>query len=210
MQSAASQRKGKLREVAARKADKRTEKKRELAESAILTLAQIGYANTSLRDIATQCGVSVGVIHYYFEDKVDLISYCVQQYKAEFVAKMETIIESGSSRESIVEGFTDGLVRAIEEDSDSHRLWYDIRAQALFDESFRPTVSEIERSLIGIVRRLLDRLDAKGIDPVDAYTALDGRLRFCLQQYVEQQKGAIPDFRSAVLRLFRSLGLPAA
>ena len=209
MDKAVAQKIGKMRKVAKRKADKRAEKKRELAESAILTLAQLGYANTSLRDIATQSGVSVGVIHYYFEDKIDLISYCVRQYKAEFVAKMETIIESSTSPDSIVEGFIDGLVRTIEEDADAHRLWYDIRSQALFDENFRATVEEIEGSLIAIVRRLLDGLGASGVDPIDAYTTLDGRFRYCLQHFVRDDRNALPAFRAALQRFFLSPGFAA-
>ncbi|BCH35611.1 TetR family transcriptional regulator [Mesorhizobium sp. L-8-10] len=207
MDTAAAQKIGRMREVAERKADKRVEKKRELARSAILTLAQLGYANTSLRDIATQSGVSVGVIHYYFEDKIDLISYCVEQYKAEFVARMRLIIDSSTSPDSMVEGFIDGLARTIEEDADAHRLWYDIRTQALFDESFRPTVNEIEGALIGIVRHLLDRLGATAIDPIDAYAALDGRFRYCLQHFVQQDANAVRDFRAALARLFLLLGL---
>ena len=87
-----------------------------------------------------------------------------------------------------------------------HRLWYDIRTQAMFDENFRSIVNEIEEALIGIVVRLLDRIETKDVDPIDAYTALDGRFRYCLQQYVEHKEGAISEFRAALERLFRSFG----
>lgn len=210
METAATQKIGQMRRAAQKKADKRSEKKRELAQSAIRTLAQLGYANTSLRDIASQSGVSVGVIHYYFEDKIDLISYCVEQYKADFVARMQQIIDTATSRDSIVERFIDGLVGTIVEDAAAHRLWYDVRSQALFDDSFAVTVNEIEESLIDIVRRLLDRFEATEVDPVDAYATLDGRFRYCLQRFVQNDANAIDEFRAALWRLAPSLGLTAA
>ena len=71
----------KRRAEAAKRAGKRADKRRELAEHAISMFGNLGYARTTLRDIASQSGVSLGILHYYFEDKVDLISYCVKLYK---------------------------------------------------------------------------------------------------------------------------------
>ena len=49
---------------------------RSTAQSALLTLGQFGYARTSLRDIAANSEFSHGVVHYYFADKTELITYC--------------------------------------------------------------------------------------------------------------------------------------
>jgi AcrR family transcriptional regulator len=74
----------KLKVRALRKSAKRNEKKRQIAESAINALQELGYANTSLRDIASKSGMSLGILHYYFEDRSDLIIYCVKTYKTGF------------------------------------------------------------------------------------------------------------------------------
>ena len=63
-------------------AEKAAERRAELAEAALQTLSTLGYARTSLRDIAQNSVFSHGVLHYYFTDKVDLITACVRQYKA--------------------------------------------------------------------------------------------------------------------------------
>ena len=62
--------------------DKFSQRRAELGEAALQTLAALGYARTSLREIAQNSEFSHGVLHYYFRDKVDLITYCVRQYKA--------------------------------------------------------------------------------------------------------------------------------
>ena len=54
--------------------DRFDERRNELAESALLTLGELGYARTSLRDIASNSPFSHGVLHYYFADKLELVS----------------------------------------------------------------------------------------------------------------------------------------
>ena len=49
--------------------EKRTAARDELIRGALTTLSDLGYAQTSLRDIAEQTGRSVGLVYYYFDDK---------------------------------------------------------------------------------------------------------------------------------------------
>ncbi|HQU02794.1 MAG TPA: TetR family transcriptional regulator, partial [Acetobacteraceae bacterium] len=67
--------------------DKFVERRRELAQAAVQTLAELGYARTSLREIAQNSAFSHGVLHYYFKDKADLIMCCVRHYKAHCVTR---------------------------------------------------------------------------------------------------------------------------
>ena len=67
--------------VSHRQIDKFADRRAQLANSALLTLSELGYARTSLREIAQNSEFSHGVLHYYFTDKVDLIMHCVKQYK---------------------------------------------------------------------------------------------------------------------------------
>ena len=53
--------------------DKFAERRAELADAALQTLSELGYARTSLREIAQNSEFTHGVLHYYFRDKVDLI-----------------------------------------------------------------------------------------------------------------------------------------
>ena len=59
--------------------DKVAQRRSELAAAALKTLAEQGYARTGLREIAANSEFSHGVLHYYFRDKVDLITHCVRR-----------------------------------------------------------------------------------------------------------------------------------
>ncbi len=173
----------KLEERARRNARKRTEKKAMIAESAVQTLQELGYANTSLRDIASQADLSLGMLHYYFEDKAELITFCVTAYKAEFTALLQSALEGVSGREAVIERFSYALAGSIFNDGATHRLWYDIRTQALFDPSFRVAVSEIEQTLIDVVERawLLAGNRADEFSPLH-YSVVDGVFRYLMQR----------------------------
>src|SRR6202007_3228864 len=68
--------------VSKRMVDKFAARRDELAGAALQTLAELGYARTSLREIAQNSEFSHGVLHYYFSDKQDLLTHCVRQYEA--------------------------------------------------------------------------------------------------------------------------------
>ena len=192
----------KLRARAERKSAKRDEKKRLIAESAIEALKELGYANTSLRDIADKCDLSLGMLHYYFEDRTDLIIYCVQCYKREFVRDITDALEKADGRDQVVDAFSEALVTSIIDDEMTHRLWYDIRSQAMFDSTFRPVVNEIEAMLIAIVENAYRKA---GHDvPADIeirYALLDGVFRFLMQGQI----GESPRSREELSAVFHAL-----
>src|SRR6476620_6345989 len=126
--------------ISRRQVDKFAERRAQLADSALLTLSELGYARTSLREIAQNSAFSHGVLHYYFRDKVDLITHCVRRYKAHCVERYDGIVTGADTPEGLVRGVADGLAATLEQDALMHRLWYDLRTQALFEESFRADV----------------------------------------------------------------------
>lgn len=197
----------KLSDRAARKNRKRDEKRQKIAESAIAALTQLGYANTSMRDIASVADLSLGMLSYYFGDKSDLIIYCVTTYKSDFVRANEAAIETPGDAQAVIEAFASSLSASIKQDAAAHRLWYDIRTQAMFDETFQPAVNQIEESLIGLVAGLNERITGDGGARVEAdYGAIDGLFRFWIQDPSRVDAAALEDisesFRSLLTRLW--------
>ncbi|MGP8025285.1 MAG: TetR/AcrR family transcriptional regulator [Acidocella sp.] len=188
----------------------RPDKRQELAQHALLALAELGFARLNLREIATRSGVALGVIHYYFKDKKELLIYCVGLYKDAFIQNLEEQIASADNLAALKSQFITALVHSVEEQGHIHRLWYDIRAQALFDAAFHPVVDDHEARLIGVVQQLLDKIRALGGQPemrknpvaLDVYLILDGWFRYFLQQHLGGNPQASTLFRQRLERLF--------
>ena len=141
--------------IARRQVDKFAERRDQLAAAALQTLAERGYANTSLRDIAQNSEFSHGVLHYYFADKFELIMYCVRQYKAECVTRYDSIVATAVGADQLRRGFGAAMAATLVEDAALHRLWYDLRNQSLFDEKFRADVGDIDQSLERMIWRIV-------------------------------------------------------
>jgi AcrR family transcriptional regulator len=188
------------------RADKFEERRRLLAEGALQTLSERGYARTSLREIAQNTEFSHGTLHYYFQDKVELIMYCVKQYKAVCVQRYDAIVTDSATPEGLAAGFAEGLAATCRDDALLHRLWYDLRSQSLFEESFRPDVAEIDASLERMVWRVVGRYaELSGrpptCSPSMAYATFDGLFQQALLRHLSGTGSALADLRDGARHL---------
>jgi AcrR family transcriptional regulator len=142
--------------------DKFSARRIELAEAALETLAELGYAKTSLREIAQKSEFTHGVLHYYFRDKVDLICCCVRHYKAKCVTRYDQVTAAAQSRDELMKGFLEKIGETVRDEAQMHRLWYDLRSQSLFEGAFRDDVAEIDKSLEDMVWRVASRFSSLG------------------------------------------------
>lgn len=204
--------------IARRQVDKFAERRAQLAAAALQTLAELGFARTSLRDIAQNSEFSHGVFHYYFRDKIELITCCVRQYKAECVKRYEGVVADSGSPEELKRGFGSVMATSLRKEATMHRLWYDLRNQSLFDDTFRADVEEIDQSLARMIWRIVSRYSELAGAPVvvsqrAAYAVYDGLFQHALIRYLGGDSGAIADLEREVVRLLDRLvpsGRPAA
>src|SRR5215475_8397447 len=191
-------------------ADKFGARRVELAEAALETLAELGYARTSLREIAQKSEFTHGVLHYYFSDKVDLICCCVRHYKAKCVTRYDQVTSAAQSRDELMKGFLEKLGETIRDEARMHRLWYDLRSQSLFEEAFRNDVAEIDKSLEDMVWRIASRFASLGgrqpaVSRGALYALFDGLFQRCLLRHLSGDHTAIEDLQKEVERLLPSV-----
>lgn len=178
----------------------------ELAEAALETLAELGFARTSLRDIAQNSAFTHGVFHYYFSDKLDLICCCVRHYKAKCVTRYDEVTATAQSRDELMEGFLAKLAATLRDDARMHRLWYDLRAQALFEAAFRKDVIEIDRSLENMVWRVASRYaELGGKQPAVSSSVLYALFDGLFQNYLLKQLSNDPEAVSGLIDEVRRL-----
>ena len=178
-------------------ADKFDQRRNELAESALLTLGELGYARTSLRDIASNSPFSHGVLHYYFADKLELVAYSVTYYKMRCIHRYDQVVEESTTEQELLDGFAAKLVETIVDDAPMHRLWYDLRVESMFDERLRETVLRIDNALRDMIWRIVTRYSELAdrevaMDPGSAYAVLDGLFQAALLGHVTGNPAALP------------------
>jgi TetR/AcrR family transcriptional regulator, transcriptional repressor of bet genes len=173
---------------AVRPVDKVDRRRAELAESALATLGALGYARTSLREIANNSPFSHGVVHYYFEDKLDLVIFSVRYYKARCVTRYDAVVRDSATADELVGAFGAKLAETIRDEAPMHRLWYDLRTQSMFEQALRAAVTEIDAALEAMIWRVIDRYATlagrpPAVTPAAAYGMLDGLFQQALLAY---------------------------
>jgi AcrR family transcriptional regulator len=196
--------------VSRRQVDKFAERRAQLADAALQTLAELGYARTSLREIAQNSPFSHGVLHYYFSDKHDLLTHCVRQYEAACVTRYDEIVACATSAAELGREFSAAMAQTLRTDAPMHRLWYDLRNQSLFEESFRADVLEIDQRREEMIWRVISRYAefagiTVAVSPGVAYAMLDGLFQQALLHQLAGDQGAAADLAANVIGVLNTL-----
>ena len=198
------------RRGAVRPVDKYDRRRDELAESALTTLGEMGYARASLREIANNSTFSHGVVHYYFQDKLELVIYSVRYYKARCVTRYDSVVSDSRTADELLDAFAAKLAQTIRYEAPMHRLRYDLRTQSMFEEQLRPAVTEIDHTLQDMIWRVVTRyseLDGRpvSVEPAVAYGLLDGLFQQALLAYLSGPEtvldGLVTQVRAVMPRL---------
>lgn len=185
-------------------------KRIELARAALGTMARLGFADTSIRQIATDTEYSHGVIHYYFKDKVDLITCCVQDYKRICATRYDGLIENSQTEEEFLTGFGDIAFASLTREAPLHRLWYDLRVQSMFNTAYRENIVEIDRTLERMTWRIYSTFCAfSGVIPRQSsariYGLFDGLFQTALLYFITAQTESGVDLKGEMMSLLLDL-----
>ena len=192
--------------------DKFEQRRAELGEATLQTLASLGYARTSLREIAQNSAYSHGVLHYYFKDKTDLILCSVRQYKARCITRYDRIVAEAEDADGLLQDFLTTLGETLSTEAPLHRLWYDLRSQAMFEAAFRDDVATIDQGLEKMIWNVVARLaELRGmtasarLSPAVAYASIDGLFQQALLSYLVGDPKAITTMQRHVAALLQML-----
>ena len=196
--------------ISRRQVDKFADRRAQLAESALQTLAELGYARTSLREIAQNSEFSHGVLHYYFADKVDLLTHCVRRFEEVCVTRYDEIVARARTAAELERDFAAAMAATLRADAKMHRLWYDLRNQSLFEESFRADVLEIDRRREEMIDHVVARYAElasvpSGVPRAVAYALFDGLFQQALLRHLAGSEQALEDLRRGCRELLPRL-----
>jgi AcrR family transcriptional regulator len=196
--------------ISRRQVDKFAERRAQLATAALQTLAQLGYARTSLREIAQNSEFSHGVLHYYFSDKEELLTECVRQYEAACVTRYDEIVAAAESATELRRQFSTAMADTLRADAPMHRLWYDLRNQSLFSESFRADVLEIDQRRQEMIWRVVNRYAELGGMTLTAsagvaYAVFDGLFQRALLHQLAGRENAGSELAANVASVLGTL-----
>jgi AcrR family transcriptional regulator len=132
----------------------------EILDSAARVITARGLAETRIQDIAERCGVSPGLILYYFESKdrllVEALTYANDQFYLRLSRELRRVESAKEQLARVVELSVPGLLPEYER-LDEWALWLEIWVRALRDPAMAKEREALDRrwrqSITDIVRR---------------------------------------------------------
>lgn len=140
--------------------------RRQVLEAAIEAIAERGYAQTSVSDVARAAGMSKGAVHYHFESKDDLIAQVAKHCAREMQARVDEAWDTATAP-------TDKIRRALSEmrnvargQGPVVRVFASLLSQGVHDEKLKRMLQEMfESTRRGVAEKIVAALPALGLKP---------------------------------------------
>ena len=145
---------------------KRDQKIDAILSSTIQLLAERGYADTSIADIANHAKVYKSLLHYYFKDKEELVSKALASRSNTIIQPAKEALSSVKSADELVDGAVSFFRRDIEQNPDFFGLIFETwctgrrskRIKEEFNAGINQRVADIKEVLEGIAKQRLIRM----------------------------------------------------
>jgi len=192
-------------------------RREELLAATRRVVGRVGFASTTVGEITREAGASLGLLHYHFASKADVVAETFAQIAREDLAELEA---TAGAAETPAEQLAAALDLSGWADRQSWRLWIDAWGEAVHSEPMRETLAGFQHGW----RALLERVLTDGVrdgswelaDPEDVagrlVAVIDGiGLHATLHpDAVPPPRAAAWALRAAELELGVDLGVPPA
>ncbi len=113
------------------KSSARTDAKtRQILQAARTILARRGFAGTTVSLVATEAGVSRGLLHYYFKNKEEMLARVIDENMAASVVMVEDLLSRSRSATEIADRLVEALQQLFKLDPDFFSLFFEAEAAA--------------------------------------------------------------------------------
>jgi AcrR family transcriptional regulator len=148
-------------------------RKRQITGAAYEIIAEKGYYNFTMMDIAKRAGVSSGLIHHYFKDKENMLVTLLREMQQSVRISTEKAIEEVPGPKEKLEVFMDRAFDLAEAQREYLYVTYDFLTQIKFNERMQRIMSKLYRGYRETMVEILREGKAKGIfkDVDEHYTA---------------------------------------
>ncbi len=118
-------------------------------------ISKNGYANVSLRDIATEAGVVLSQLHYYFKNKEGLLVAVIQMVTKRTLAEVENAIQSGVNAKERYNALVGYFQELLDERPRVFRVLVDLSSMALWSQTFAVMLNSLFDGLAELIEKYI-------------------------------------------------------
>ena len=167
-----------------------------------------GYANASLREIASNAGVVLSQLNYYFKNKEGLLIEVIQIMTDKYLLEVEERLKQGINAKERVSNFIKYFQETLNENPKLFRLLYDFSSMALWSDVFGKQLSNLFEKLSILVEEyiFIDTLENSFLKNQSSNAI--ARILFgtmfgtAIQVLLDSKEKRLPESLSAIEKLF--------
>jgi AcrR family transcriptional regulator len=146
------------------------ERKDQILRATCQVIAELGYVNLRVSDVAKQAGISGGTVHYYFDSKRDLVHAAFEYNFARSLERRRWILDSPDDPVARLRLVIDSYLPLDAETVAAWRVWAALWTEGLWEPNLQELnermYGEWRRLVAGIIRDGQDSGQVRGGDPV--------------------------------------------
>jgi AcrR family transcriptional regulator len=120
-------------------------RKKQITGAAYEVIAEKGYYNFTMMDIARRAGVSSGLIHHYFKDKENMLVTLLREMQQNIRTSLEKTIEHVPDPAKKLDIFMDQAFDLVIKEKEYVYVTYDFMTQIKFNERMQRILSKLYR-----------------------------------------------------------------
>ena len=159
----------------------RTETRATIVNSAMRLFAQKGYAHTTTRNIATEAGLSVGLMYHYFEGKESLLQ-AVFDYVMARIDESLIVVMQNSPPDDLLANLLRAIFDLLISEPEFWALFYMLRTQpaimAILGDDFRQRTAHLRTCFVAELTKM--GRDKPALEAHYLYSVVEG----AIQQYL--------------------------
>jgi AcrR family transcriptional regulator len=124
----------------------------KILEAAFRLLSKKGYANVSMRDIAAEAQVALGLLTYHFRTKENLFTALASKLVSTCFDDVVREMERGRNEEERMHLLSEYFKKILVERPDVMKIFLDFSIQAMWNRSFRFQVTYLFNKLAELIR----------------------------------------------------------
>lgn len=138
-------------------------RKRQITRAAYEIIAEKGYYNFTMMDIAKQAGVSSGLIHHYFKDKENMLVTLLREMQQNVRSSLERALEKEDDPQQKLGIFIDQGFNLVENEREYIYVTFDFLTQIKFNERMQRILSKLYRGYRETLSQILREGKEQGI-----------------------------------------------
>ena len=138
--------------------------KKRILEAAVSLFAAKGFAAVGVREIASEAGVNIAMISYYFDGKVGILREIMEDFFNKYTQIFDGIDDQNRTPEACVRALIHNIVRFVKENTELAMVSYNELPLDL------PEIAELKAERIAVMIRKTNGLVLRmGFDPSDPF-----------------------------------------